>query len=257
MSALIVTAGQSNDLGFGVTPAELPAAWRAGPDVQIWRDDHFETMRPGVNTGTPANPQAWGPEVGFAISWRAEHPGETLYIVKVVKGSTGLADDPRQLDWSPASHEMFDQATAQIAAAKVAVWLPVSAILWMQGEEDATDPAKAAAYEANLRDLFAHMRADWAGFDTPIIFGRIGAAAHEAYADAVRSAQGAVDQADPAATMVDTDSFALQADHLHLTGAGQVQLGTAMAAALISTVTPAVPVVEHDLEVRGWALSLP
>lgn len=257
MSALVVVAGQSLALGFGVSPTELPPAWRAGPDVMIWRTDHFEVMQPGVNTGTPANPQAWGPEVGFAIAWREHHPGETLYLVKSAKGSTGIADDPTQLDWSPASHELFDAATADIAAAKVTAWLPVSAILWVQGQQDAIDPAKAAAYQANLGELFLHMRVDWAGWDTPIILARIGDAAHLPYQDLVRAAQAQVDAADPLTVMVDADSFALQADHLHLSGAGEVQLGAAMQGALADIEEPPRLVPEHDLQVRGWALSMP
>lgn len=243
MSALIVLAGQSNALGFHVTPGELPADYRPDPHVQIWAGDHFEIMVAGLNTGTAANPNAWGPEVGFARAWTAEHLGETLYLVKVAKGSTGIADDPTQLDWSAESHELFAQATATIAAAKVAAWLPVSAVLWMQGEQDAIDPGKADAYAANLRDLFAHMRTDWAWYDTPIIVGRIGAEAHEAFAETVRAAQGEVVATDGHAALVDTDGFELQADHLHLDGAGQIQLGEAFDAAL-DVFTPPRPFID-------------
>ena len=119
----IILAGQSNALGYLNTGA---APYVPTPRVQIWADtngdgvpDAWNYMNPGVNTGTPENPTVWGPEVGFANSWLATHPTGNLWIVKIAKGSTGLAADPAQIDWSPSSSgEMYAQATAAIAAAR-------------------------------------------------------------------------------------------------------------------------------------------
>lgn len=232
--AHILIAGQSNALGYGNTG---PAPYTPTARVQIWADtngdgqgDTWQYMLPGVNTGTPANPTVWGPEVGIANAWLHDHPSGNLWIDKIAKGSTGLAQDPAQLDWSPRSHgEMFDAATASADAARAnlgptpyafARW---DAVMWMQGETDATDPTKAAAYQANLTDAVAHMRAGW---DVEaVVVGRIGVAG--AWSDQVRVAQWSVDQADPNLVSFKTIGFELQSDGLHYDAAGQLSLGAA------------------------------
>lgn len=230
MSALVILAGQSNALGFRVHASDMPAAATAcDPHVQIWNPaaQAFETMAPGVNTGTPNNPTAVGPEAEFAARWVEDHPGETLYIVKAAKGSTGLAEDPDQLDWSPHSTgELFDATTAQVEAAKAASGVSkVSAILWIQGEQDAASAAKAAGYAFNLIDAFAEMRAKWGDASTPIVLGRLSDAPHLAHADGVQLGQDIAASFLPGVAKVPTDGLGMQADQLHYDAAGQVGLG--------------------------------
>lgn len=247
-----MVTGQSKALGFGVTPAELPATWAPGADVQIWTGTAFETMRPGVNTGTPANPLAWGPEVEFAARWRQDHPGETLYIVKSVKGSTGLAPDPNELDWSPHTGELFTTATVKLWAAKAAlsaqgISTDLDAILWVQGEQDAISATKAAAYGANLADAFGQMRIQWGDADTPIVYARLGDGLPLPYVAEVQSAQDAVDLADVHAVAINTNHLPMQVDLLHFDGAGQLGLGDALYEAwtgLTPPAPPAAPAVE-------------
>lgn len=213
MTELIVVAGQSNALGYQVNPSELPEGFTAFADVKIWTDAGWQPLTPGVNTGTAANPTAWGPEVAFAYAWTREHPGETLYIVKSVKGSTPLAEAPGE-DWSPASQgSLFDAAAAKIAAARATLAGPVSTtVLWFQGEQDASNPDWAGAYGEHLSQLRAAAAAEW-GADR-FLMGRI----ETAYAgnSEVQGAQG---------EGFNTDEFAKQADGLHLTGAAQIDSG--------------------------------
>lgn len=220
--AIVLLAGQSNALGYLNTS---PAPYAADPLTYIWDNDHawWVQMQPGVNTGTPENPADWGPEVAFAQAFRAAHPDEVLAIVKSVKGSTGVAEDPNQLDWSPASHgEMFDLTTARLHAAEAAIGaVAPDQVFFMGMETDATDAGKAGHALENLTDLVAHMRADWGATD--IGLGRIGAAG--AYSQDVRVAQWSVDQADPHLTSFKTIGFEMQPDGLHYDAAGQLALG--------------------------------
>jgi hypothetical protein len=213
LTELVVIAGQSNALGYQVQPSELPAWWQPAPRVQIWTDAGWQIMTPGVNTGTPANPQAWGPEVAFAHAWLQEHPGETLYIVKSVKGSTPLAQAPGE-DWSPASAgSLFDATTAKVAAAKAALAGPAeTTVLWFQGEQDASSSAWAHEYAHNLAILQTAAAAHWGA--SRFLMGRI----DTDYADnqTVQFAQGAG---------FNTDEFGKQADNLHLTGQAQIDSG--------------------------------
>lgn len=208
-------AGQSNALGFNVAPGELPAWYAPTAAVQIWTGSGWATMQPGVNTGTPANPTAWGPEVAYAHAWVQDHSGATLYVVKTVKGSTGLAQDTGAQDWSPFSTgELFDANTSALSAAKATLSGALhTTVLWFQGEEDATDAGKAAAYATNLANLKAAAATSW-GADEFVV-GRISTTlAHNA---TVQAAQGA--------DAFNTDDAAKQLDGLHFNGVGQLANG--------------------------------
>jgi hypothetical protein len=234
----IILAGQSNALGFGNSGA---APYTPTARVQIWADtnndgvgDAWNYMSPGTNTGTPMNPTVWGPEVQFANAWLANHATGNLWIDKIAKGSTGLANDSHTgdagLDWSPASTgEMYDIATASVHAAHdnlngssyaFGAW---NGLLWMQGETDATDPTKAANYQTNLADFISHARTDWNV--TPVVVGRITDSAALPDSLAVRQGEFGVDQADAHVTSFKTIGFEMQADGEHYDANGHVSLG--------------------------------
>lgn len=222
ISAFVILAGQSNALGFKITPAELPAYATPADEIKIWDGAKFTTMRPGVNTNSQikSSPTAWGPEVAFAHLWRRDHPGEILYILKTTEGLTGLAADPSQWDWSPASrNEQWDKATRAIQLAKAQIpGAPLSAVLFMGGESDAIEPAKDRAFAANLASFSAHVRREWGTPSTPIILARIsdewGPASN---VRKVQSQRGAFS----------TDAFSMQDDGRHFSGEGALALGEA------------------------------
>lgn len=237
--ARILIDGQSNALGFGNSG---PAPYTPTARVQIWTDtdgdgigDTWHYMLPAVNTGTPDNPTVWGPEVGLANAWLGAHPSGNLWIDKVAKGSVGLAQDPAQLDWSPQSHgEMFDAATASAHTAQAnlagtpyafAAW---DAVMWMQGETDATDPAKAATYGADVRALISAARSAWSVSE--VVVGRITDSAALPYSLDVRNAEWNLDSGDAPVAGVHTFKtigFEMQPDGVHYDAAGQIALGAA------------------------------
>ncbi len=213
---VLIVAGQSNALGFQVTPAELPSWYAPDARVQIFDGSAFVTMQAGVNTGTPANPNAWGPEVAYAAAWLNDpaNAGQTLYVVKSVKGSTGLAADPAEQDWSPASvGELFDATTAKVTAAKALLTGPFhTTALWFQGEQDAASATKAAAYGTNLAGLETAAATSWGVDDFQ--YGRI---------STTLANNATVQAAQPDGFA--TDDSAKQADQLHFTGAAQIDHG--------------------------------
>lgn len=231
---LVIVAGQSNALGYGLSGGDLPAGVAPDPEVRIWDGARFAVMEPGRNTGSPNFPASCGPETGFARAWRKAHPDRPLYVVKYARGSTPLAASPGR-DWAPASGELFQEVAAAAAAATAALRAQglrprVAAVVWMQGEADAADPARAAAYRANLTALLAAIRERWAKADTPVVVGRI--PDFGAQAAQVRAAQAQVDAADPLTVTADAEGLPMQPDGLHIAAAGQLRLGEAMAAAL-------------------------
>lgn len=232
MTALVLFAGQSEMITFGLTPADLPAyALTPDPHVQILVDGAFQTMVPGVNTGGLNTPNAWGPIVSETHNWTLAHPGETLDVILSARGSTSLT--PGSLpNWSPEQPQppagisgMFFKTTVLVNQAKALTGLPLSTVFWAHGETPATDPAQAASYGRDLTDLFAHMRSEW-GADR-IVFSEISSQSALAYADQVRAAQMAVAAADPHVLLINTDALPLQADHLHLAASSALALGDA------------------------------
>lgn len=232
---LVVLAGQSNAVGYGLTAADLPpGAGARDPEVLIWQGDRFVPLRPGANTGTPRQPGTWGPEVGFARAWRAAQPGRRLYLVKHARGSTSLAMGPGP-DWSPGSGELFAEATQQVEAARAALAAQglqprLAGVLWLQGEADAADPAMAGDYRRNLERLIRAIRQRWSAKDAVVVLAKI--PDWGGLADEVRAAQAAVDAADALTVSVDAEGLPMQPDGLHIAAEGQLRLGEAMAVAL-------------------------
>lgn len=236
MTTLAIFAGQSNAGGYGMSPSTLPSTLATANYGQtyVWGGSYgtpwFGVYQPGVNSGNSNLPTMWGPEAQFAYDFRQANPTETLIIVKVTQGSTTLASNASAMDWSPSTHELFDLTTSNIQAARSAlaangVTVDHEVVLWMQGESDAGSAATAAAYGANLTDFLAHVRTDWLhDADGKVAVGRI-ADSPMAYDGVVRTAQRAVDQADPDTLSFNTIGFPMQADGLHYAAGGHVALG--------------------------------
>ena len=223
--AFVVFAGQSNMGGPGADATDLWPAWRADPLTRIWDAGvrAWVELRPGVNSGYADLPGVWGPEVAFAVAFRARFPDEPLHIVKAVHGGTGLSPDPDPWkdDWSQlSSGELLDDVAEIVRAASGALGgAKPSVVFFGQGEEDANSAAAAGAYQQNLAAVFARMRADWMGDPAGrIVFFRIGDT--PPFAAEVRAAQAAVDAVDPAAASFDTLTLPRQADGLHLSALG-------------------------------------
>ncbi|MBS0361050.1 MAG: hypothetical protein JSR98_06695 [Proteobacteria bacterium] len=233
--AHIIIAGDSNALGYLNTgPAPYTPTWQ----VQIWARQadgsyNWNYMNPGMNTGTPANPGDWGPEVAIANRWLSSHAGDgsVLWIVKddlTVKGGTTLA-----VDWAPSSGAYF-ASTAQAAADAMRnlsggahAFDHYDAGFVVLGENDAEVSADAQAYGTNLAAFDAAARGAWgAGV---LLESRIedtmGAPADN---QAVRVGQWSADVADPLMASVKTIGFEQQPDLVHYDATGQLQLGGAL-----------------------------
>lgn len=212
---LILFAGQSNAVGFGNTG---PAPYAPTPRVQIWTDvNHNGAWDIGDNFAMMVPAGAWGPEVQFANDWLAENPTGTLWIGKVAKGETDLAED-----WAPGG-VMYDKAqTVAIHMQANQGVHGIDALMWMQGESDAFDFGAASAYHDRL-DTFVDHAIGWGVQE--VIMGRIADA--QPYASEVRYAQWLVDQEREDVTSFRTLGFEMQGDGVHYSAAGHVALGHA------------------------------
>jgi hypothetical protein len=218
----LIIAGQSN-VGYGTDTASL-IGYVPTARVQIWNPTAntghgaWEYLHPGFNaSGLPTQPGSSGFAVREAQDWLAAHSTGNLWIIQEAHGSTGLAQDASQFDWSPHSTgEMFDQATNAISTAMHNLdGSPYAFTHWdkaqlMEGETDACDQAKAAAYDANEREFITDARAAW----------------HVQEFDAEWNLDnGSSPMAD--VHTFKTIGFEMQPDGIHYDSAGQVALGDA------------------------------
>jgi hypothetical protein len=227
---IVLFAGQSNALGYGMDKSTLPLyldQFDFGPTYIRTNDAlYWGQLDPGVNTGTPNYPQAWGPEVAFAYSFRLAHPTEPLLIIKSVKGETPLEFGPG-MDWSPSSiGEMFDITSARVDRAMAdGGWPLPQAVFWIQGEQDALSLASATDYKLNLSHLIDVQHGDWSAMGSPFIIARITDSPYLPYSQAVREAQWQLDQERADVSSFKTIGLPMQADGVHYGWEGHVTIG--------------------------------
>lgn len=188
------------------------------------------------------NPGAlFGPEIGAA--WGHEDRDNLrvrpLAISKTARGSTWLAASgsngvPVSQTWHPdevASSALFGSTLknwwdCEQRLLAQGIGPKSRAIWWVQGEQDATNAATAAAYLANLQALkaaFTH----YTGYRPLWVVSRTRDQDPAAIAAAaVRQAQADFVAANPGkAVLIDTDDLSLAADNVHYDATGMKTLG--------------------------------
>ena len=141
----------------------------------------------------------WFPETLAEVTDMAVRFGCTA--VQVSRPNAPLAEDPLNPDRSfdPETGGMYAKLKAELEVGDV------RAVLWMQGETDATDIRTAVDYFSNLVDLIEHVRRDTNSRNLPVVIGRI--ADVYPHSAQVREAQMQVGGSIPNTTWVDMDDI--------------------------------------------------
>lgn len=270
---LLIVAGQSNAVGFDAPAAELPADpsdetilfwWRCGDPPPDQHDsmggDRWTTLRPqppgrplskeSAAATNPPHPDAkrqygnfaqpeggFGPEIAFARSLAAGAP-RPLAVLKVAFSGTSVAKD-----WGPTLQDpdgacyraLVDEYRKAIAAATTrGITLRPRALVWVQGESDAT-AEYAPLYEVNLRAMLERFRSDLEAPELVLLLGvntRFGDGKNP-HMPAVIAAQKAIAESLPHCAYVDTaGADTLGPNHTHFTAAGTLEIGKRYAGAL-------------------------
>lgn len=233
-------------------------------------EDQWIDLAPGSGhgTGAPVYPKEFGCEVSFGRTLADAYPTENVAIIKYTYGGTGL--DAQYNDWSPGGfHYNTFVATAQAGLAALTSaghTYTLGGMLWQQGERDAESTSAADAYQANLIDLIARVRADlFAGQPLPFIIGSLSDSQYDGGQITtpgtgqykVRQAQEAVAQTDPTVGIVITDGFeVIPEQHIHFNHNGQIALGQGHAAQmqlLEDVVDPEMPTVDAGVDMITWS----
>ncbi len=268
---LVLVAGQSNAVGFDAYASELPPDpadrrvmfwWRVGDPPP----DKFDVTSGGKWTRLQPQPQGrpmkteteeekkksprqygnfkkpeggFGPEIGFARELRAKE-GRPLAIVKASFSGTALMQD-----WNPDDpgvsgscyRALVSETKSAIAAARArGIVLRLRALVWVQGESDAT-PKAAPEYEKNLAHMLARLRADLGAPELIALIGvntRFGNGKNPNM-PVVIAQQRALAAQDPLCVYVDTEGVeTLPPNHTHFTAKGTLEVGRRYADALLS-----------------------
>ena len=117
-------------------------------------------------------------------------------------------------------------------------------MLWQQGERDARNSSYGSAYDRNLPHFIKRVRAQFNAPDMPFVYGQVLPVPLVGYdyRDQVRQGQLNVDEdsghfrATDGARLVLADDLPMNADNLHISAAGQIELGIRFADATGSVV---------------------
>ena len=247
---VFVLTGQSNSLGTTADPAEddtspgedpldarIPFLWsnrsaRAGDDpAMLYGDSGGSIVSLRAQQGEGANPQFWGPEIGFGRRLAAKGVANVL----IVKASRGGGGNGYWLRGSPDDHmyrHVVQTVRQAVSALPEGTGFEIVALLYVQGESDSEPEAKASAQR--LRLLARNLRQDLprAG-NMKILVGGIAAAG--GHRDMVRAQQSSLPGLSPRSRYIDTVDLRPQLyDGLHFNKAAKLELGRRMADAWLS-----------------------
>ena len=227
---VIILAGQSNVTGkgpwAGLTAEE--AAPAVGSRIYIKGDGVTCGWAP-VRKGLGYTAALTGPELGLAKGW-----SKPIHIVKYSWGGSTLAKDWRPPSaGGPGPRYKAMRDTVKAAFAKLPGGGYIAGFVWIQGEADAKDEAKAGAYYTNLMALLQDVRWFAQNEHLPVVLAQ----AHELdgypYARLVKEAQAKVAADDPDTDMVITqDLTAVSSTNAHFDGPSEYALGQRCAQAL-------------------------
>ncbi|MEZ5449265.1 MAG: sialate O-acetylesterase [Thiolinea sp.] len=215
---IYLLAGQSNMMGRGKT-FELPPAYRKTP-----ANVHFYYQ--GRERGL-AQFAFFGPEVSFAHEVARAFPQDTHTLIKLAATGSSIQA------WQP-EQALYKGLLRQIGFSLEQAQPRVDAILWMQGESDARQPALAAQYTPRLTHLIQSLRADLHSPNSLFLIGEINPE-DEAFSMTaqVRASQQQVQRALPGTLLVSAEGLGKLPDRVHYDARGQMELGKRFAQAYI------------------------
>ncbi|KAL8188900.1 hypothetical protein R6Q57_029420 [Mikania cordata] len=163
-----------------------------------------------------------GPGMSFANAVKDYITG-IIDLVPCAVGGTAIKE------WAKGQKLYEDMVRRSKSAASTGG--EIKAILWYQGESDASSEQDAESYRSNMENLIHNIRSDLGLPSLPIIQVVI-ASGDEKHLEVVREAQKAIDL--PNVVCIDAKGLELKEDNLHLTTDAQVRLGHMLADAYLS-----------------------
>jgi hypothetical protein len=253
---VFLLGGQSNMVGSGAQSQLPDASVLYNESVMLYHSaslnsgqpaNQWTTLRPASN-----NQNNFGPEIGFGNRMVELYPDRRIALIKHAVGGTNLAED-----WNPGAHPgdtshfgsqyatFVQTVNSGIASLIAQGYEPViRGMLWQQGERDSRFSAFGPVYGRNLSHFIRRVRAQFDAPNMPFIYGQVlpfPLAGYD-YRDEVRQGQKDVDEdsghvsATDGARFVPADDLPMNSDNLHVSAAGQMELGIRFAEATSTVV---------------------
>lgn len=253
-----LVGGQSNADGYGVTSELSPTLQASRPEIDFYHGNgggnsplaanRWIPLRPGSGS-MAGNTGGFGPELnlGIGIHEALGSQRTRIAVIKHTKGSTSL-----HTDWFPGGNATTTgdgplyqnfQTTVANALASLAVLYPsaviqVEGMVWHQGENDASSETTANAYQTNLTNFIADVRATYGG---GLKFGIVRLSNNQTSIDSARLAIVKLAQTDVAAAsplnyLVNTDDVPMSSPgNIHFGTPGVLTIGTRLAQGMLQT----------------------
>ena len=162
---VFVLMGQSNMQGAG-RAKELKAPYNEKHDrIRIWANGRWEYFVPS---------QRFGPGVSFAHQLAEFWPDDTIGIIKVAVGGTGICGfeknwsfERAELTFDGKKGPLYEDLMNAVAEAKRISQPEFCGFFWKQGAADGTRKDLANAYYDRFKQLIADLRADLGVPDLP------------------------------------------------------------------------------------------
>jgi len=162
---VFVLMGQSNMQGTG-RAKELKAPYNEKHDrIRLWANGRWEYFVPS---------QRFGPGVSMAHQLAEFWPDDTIGIIKVAVGGTGICGfeknwsfERAELTWDGKKGPLYKDLMNAVAEAKRISKPEFCGFVWKQGAADGTRKDLANAYYDRFKQLIADLRADLGVSDLP------------------------------------------------------------------------------------------
>lgn len=245
--SIYILMGQSNMSGAGKV-FDLPAGYPRHADKEWiftnageWRPP-FEPLDSAVGQldEVSADPGAGvGPGLSFADTLLDHRPSERIALVPCAKGGTSI----KQWERSESRGTLYGSCLHRIR--QVQPFGTIKAILWHQGESDASSLEAAQGWTERFEVMIENLRRDVGDAELPLVYAQIGSLSEAqrnrpdryfAFWEDVKASQ--LRARVPHAAMIKTDHLELMDDGLHLSTAAQLAMGRLFAEALIELTKP-------------------
>ncbi|KAF8020156.1 hypothetical protein BT93_G0764 [Corymbia citriodora subsp. variegata] len=243
---IFILSGQSNMAGRGgvtrhhgwdrVVPPECrpdPSILRLSADLR-W-EEACEPLHRDIDTRKTCGV---GPGMAFANALRERRgggdAGAVVGLVPCAVGGTAIRE------WERGGHlyeSMVKRARESVkdgGGGGGGGGGEIKALLWYQGESDASTQHDAEAYGGKMEALIKNVRDDLGLPSLPVI--QVAITSGDRYMDIVRRAQLGIKV--PNVVCIDAKGLPLKDDHLHLTTHAQVRLGQMLADAYLQHFAP-------------------
>jgi len=237
---VFVLMGQSNMQG-AARAAELKSPYNEKHDrIRIWANGRWEYFLPR---------QRFGPGVSMAHQLAELWPDDTIGIIKVAVGGTGIRGFEK--NWSRERADrtfdgkkgsLYKDLMNAVAAAKNISQPEFCGFVWKQGAADGTKKDLANEYYDTFKQLISDLRTDLGASDLPVFvlsymkdedLAKIKKpAGRRPYIGTVLMAHNRAGRDIPNVTTVHHGSLPTNADGVHFNAEGQIELGKMTASAV-------------------------